>query len=219
MKKNYSILKHVPLFEGISETDYPSILSCLSAKTVHYDKNQTIFLQGDEASYVGILLSGNAQVTKEDYYGNRSILTNLEAGMLFGEAFVCADIKKLPVSVFSTTESEVLFIDYQKLTTSCTQACSFHNKMIHNMLSILAMKNILLNQKIEFITKRSTKEKLLTYLSFEASKAGANHFTIPYDRQELADYLSVDRSAMSAELCKLRDEGILHFSKNKFELL
>lgn len=219
MKNYYEILKSVSLFDGIKEEDYPSLLTCLSAKVKHYDKNQIVFMKGDDAEKVGIVLSGQAQVVKEDYYGNRSLLTNLEKGMLFGETFVCADIKKLPVSVITTSESNILFIDYIKLSTSCTNACSFHNRMIQNMLKILAMKNLMLNQKIEFISRRTTKEKLLAYLSLEAEKAGGSQFTIPFNRQELADYLSVDRSAMSAELCKLRDEGIIRFHKNEFELL
>lgn len=219
MKKYNKILKTVALFEGIDEGDFPAILSCLSAKVLHYNKNQFIFIKDEEAANVGILLTGQAQVIKEDYYGNRSLLTNLEAGMLFGETFVCADIKKLPVSVITTAESEILFLDYRKLSTSCTNACSFHHRIIQNMLHILATKNLMLNQKIEVMSRRSTREKLLAYLSVEAQKTGSSHFTIPFNRQELADFLSVDRSAMSNELCKLRDSGVIRFRKNEFELL
>ncbi len=219
MKKYYDTLKSITLFEGIDEADFTSLLTCLKAHTTHYHKNRTIFQIGDAAVNVGILLTGQAQVIKEDYYGNRALLTNLDQGMLFGETFVCANIKKLPVSVIATAESDILFIDYRRLTTSCTNACNFHNRIIQNMLRILAMKNLILNQKIEFIQKRSTREKLLAYLSFEAQRAGSNHFTIPFNRQELADYLSVDRSAMSAELCRLRDSGMLEFNKSNFNLL
>lgn len=219
MKQYYSLLRTISLFEGIKEIDYPPLLDCLNAKVQHYDKNQIVFLKDEDSVFVGILLSGQAQVMKEDYFGNRFLLTNLDQGSLFGETFVCADIKKLPVSVITTAESNILFINYRRLTTSCTNACDFHGRMIKNMLRILAMKNLMLNQKLEFVTKRSTREKLLAYLSYEAQKAEKNRFIIPYNRQELADYLSVDRSAMSAELSRLRDEGKIKFYKSEFEIL
>ncbi len=219
MKNYYNILKLVSLFEGIQETDYPDILSCLGSRVVHYKKGQTVFQKEEEAVSVGILLSGQAQIIKEDYYGNRLLLASLETGMIFGEAFACADIKKLPVSVIATAESDIMFINYRRLSTSCTNACGFHNQLIQNMLRILAARNIQLNQKIELLSRRSIREKLMAYLSYEAQGNAGSHFTIPYNRQELADYLSVDRSALSNELCKLRDSGIIKFHKNEFELL
>jgi len=219
MKKYFETLKKVTLFEGINDNDLQSLLSCLSARVVHYDKNQTIFLSGEKNVNVGIVLSGQVHIIKEDYYGNRHILANIDEGNLFGETFACADIKVLPVSVFATTESKILFIDYRKIITPCSNACAFHSKLIYNMLQIVSMKNILLNQKIEFTSKRTTREKLIAYLCLQAQKLNNNKFSIPFNRQELANYLSVDRSAMSAELCKLRDDGVLKFKKNQFELL
>ena len=152
-------------------------------------------------------------------YGNRSILAKLDAGNLFGESFALAEIKTLPVSVISTTDSELLFIECQKLATPCTNACSFHSKLIQNMLGIVSKSNISLTKKIEYSSKRTTREKLLAYLSSEAQKADNNKFSIPFNRQELADYLTVDRSAMSAELSKLRNDGFINYNKNNFELL
>lgn len=219
MKEYHTILSKVELFDGIEETDYEAILSCLSAKAVRYEKNQTVFLKGDNVIQVGIILSGQVQVIKEDYYGNRSIMAKLDQGALFGETFICADIKKLPVSVFTTAESNILFIDYHRLIHTCTNTCAFHSRLIYNMLGIVARKNIMLNQKIEFMTKRTTREKLLAYLAAEAQKAGSGSFTIPYNREGLADYLSVDRSAMSAELGRMRDDGLIRFQKNNFTLL
>lgn len=219
MENYYDILKKVELFEGIDENDYESILSCLYARTVHYNKNQNVFHKDDPVTNAGIILSGQVQVLKEDYYGNRSIVTKLTKGALFGETFVCADIKKLPVSVIAEAESEILFIDYQKLIHSCKSTCAFHSRLIYNMLRIVARKNIMLNQKIELLSKRTTREKLLAYLAAEAQKAGNNNFLIPFNREELADYLSVDRSAMSAELGRMRDDGLIQFHKNNFTLL
>ena len=211
-------LKKVSLFCDIETAEIKSLLTCLSAKTGYFKAKEAIFLAGDKAEFVGIVLSGQVQIVKEDFYGNKNIVASVETGQLFGEAFACADIKTMPVSVFAVEDCEIMLIDYRRIITTCPHNCSFHSKLIYNMLRIVANKNIMLSQKIEFISKRTTKEKLLAYLSSEAKKAGNKSFTIPYNRQELADYLSVDRSAMSAELCKLRDKGILEFDKNKFIL-
>ncbi len=219
MQTKYDLLKTVALFEGITEEELEALLSCLSAKVTHYSKNETVLRYGSDTSQFGIVISGHVHVIKEDYYGNRSIVAIIGQGMLFGEAFAFADIKTLPVSVLATAESDILFINFRKLVTTCSKVCSFHSKIIYNMLHIVAAKNILLSQKIEFLSKRSTREKLLGYLSAEAQKTGSNCFSIPFNRQELADYLSVDRSAMSAELSRLSEEGYLHYRKNQFELL
>jgi CRP-like cAMP-binding protein len=219
MKNYLDVLKTVQLFKGIEEDDLQPILSCLAAKSVRFEKDQTVFSSGECIEKFGIVLSGQVQVVQEDYYGNRSILGKIDTGNLFGESFAYAEIKTLPVSVIATTESELLFIDCNKLAIPCANACRFHSKLIQNMLNIVSMKNISLTQKIEFTSKRTTREKLLAYLSAEAKNAGCSRFRIPFNRQELADYLSVERSAMSAELSKLRDDGVLRYHKDQFELL
>lgn len=219
MKKYLNVMKTVALFRGIGELELLPLLSCLSANRAHYEKGQTILFSGDRIEQFGIVLSGQVQIVQDDYYGNRSILAEVSQGHLFGESFVYSEIKMLPVSVITSTESEVLFIDCHKLAAPCAKACDFHSRLIQNMLNIISMKNISLTQKIEFVSKRTTREKLLAYLSVEAKKAGSNHFSIPFNRQELADYLFVERSAMSAELSKLRDDGVLKYNKNKFELM
>ena len=219
MKKYFEVLKTLDLFKGIDESELMPLLSCLSAKEAHYEKGQTVFLSGEKIECFGIVLSGQVQVVQDDYYGNRSIFAKIGTGNLFGESFACAETKTLPVSVITTIESDLLFIDCHRLAAPCANACAFHRSLIQNMLNIIAMKNISLTQKIEFTSKRTTREKLMAYISAEAKKATSNQFSIPFNRQELADYLSVERSAMSAELSKLRDDGILKFNKNQFELL
>ncbi len=219
MEKYFEIFKKVDLFKGIAEDEYRPLLSCLNAKVVNYEKNQTVFTSGEATSDFGIVLSGQVQVYQDDYYGNRSILAVIGPSGLFGESFACAEIKALPVSVIATTESEILFIDCQRMESPCSNACGFHRRLIHNMLGSIAKKNVALTQKIEFTSKRTTREKLLAYLSFEAQKAKSSSFSIPLNRQELADFLFIDRSAMSFELGKLRNEGILKFHKNEFELI
>lgn len=219
MKEYLDVLKTVSLFFGIEEPDLMGLLSCLCAKVMRFEKDEIIFLSGGQIKSFGIVLCGYVQVIREDFYGNRHIIANIGAGESFGESFACADEKSLTVSVVAAAQSDILFIDCGRLSSPCGKACAFHGRLIHNMLNIVAQKNIALTQKIEHISQRTTREKLLAYLSSQAQKAQSNRFAIPFDRQELADYLSVDRSAMSAELSKLRLEGVLNYDKNKFELL
>lgn len=218
--KNYNhILLQSPLFHDVKETDLTGMLRCLGAKVKQYAKNQSVFLEGDPATSIGIVLSGEVQIIKEDYYGNRNIVARIEPAQIFAEAFACAQVKALPVSVIAVCDSEIMLIDCNRIMTVCSNSCEFHNKLTHNLLRVVAMNNLLLNRKLEFISKRTTKEKLMAYLLSEAKRCGNRSFTIPYNRQELADYLGVDRSAMSAELSKLRNEGLIEFRKNRFTMM
>ena len=219
MKKYLNVLKATELFRGIEEADFERLLSCLGARTVCYEKGRSIFSGGERIREFGVVLAGQVQVIQDDYYGNRSILASVGPGNLFGESFACAGVEALPVGVVASEKCEVLLVDCGRLTAPCAKACGFHGRMIQNMLRIVSMKNIALTQKIEFTSKRATREKLLAYLSAEARRAGGSRFAVPFNRQELADYLSVERSAMSAELSKLRDQGVLKYRKNEFELL
>lgn len=219
MKRYFEILNSCPLFAGISESDMGILLHCLSAKEQGFHKNEFIFSAGEAVTAVGVVLSGGVHVVQEDFWGNRTILEHMGGGSLFGEAFSCAEVKKLPISVIAAEKSDILLIDYRKIISNCPSSCDFHTGLIKNMVRILAEKNILLTKKIQHITNRTTREKILSYLSAQAIQAKSPSFTIPFDRQELADYLAVDRSAMSNELSKLRNNGILIFEKNRFELL
>ena len=213
------VLKKCPLFEGIEGQDMEAMLACLGGKVLRVCKNQTILAEGEKAEFVGIVLTGSVQIVKEDYFGNRSIVAQMEAGELFGESFACANVASLPVSVVAVEEGSVMLIDCHRITVSCSNACSFHSRMIFNLLKVVAKKNLMFNQKIEVTSKRTTRQKLMTYLLQQAKRHGCSSFTIPYDRQALADYLEVERSAMSAEISKLRSEGILESEKNHFRLL
>lgn len=218
MEKYFDTIKKTPLFAGIADNELESMLCCLNAKKEAYPKGGSIFIAGDPASFVGLVLSGSAQVVRDDALGNRTILTKLIPGELFGETFACAGIKTLPVSVITGERSQVLLLDYKKIISTCPSSCAFHSLMIENMLQILAKKNLGLNRKIEAMSARTTRGKLLSYLTLQANSAGSLSFEIPFSRQELADYLSVDRSAMSAELSRMQRDGLLKFHKNHFEL-
>lgn len=219
MKRYFGILKNTELFSNISEQDLGGMLKCLNASVKSYSKNNVIILMDDEITSVGIVLSGSVLVVKEDVMGNKNILTEVKEGNLFGETVVCAGITKSPVTVETLTGCEIMFIDYKRIVNVCSSSCSFHTKLIENMIKVIAQKNLMLNQKIEFISKGTTREKLLMYLSVQAKNNKSNSFTIPFSRNELSDFLCVDRSAMSRELCKIRDEGIIKFHKNNFTIL
>jgi CRP-like cAMP-binding protein len=193
--------------------------SCLGARPVRLAKGEVIFQEGEPAREMGLLLSGGARIIKEDFYGNRTIVARIEPGELFGESFACAQLEALPVSAVATEDSQVLLMDCRRLLTTCSNSCQFHNQLIFNLLKVVATKNILFHQRIEITAKRSTREKLLAYLVLQAKNTGSDSFEIPFDRQELADYLEVDRSGLSAEISKLRKEGILESQKNRFTLL
>jgi len=219
MKKYLEILKKCRLFEGISDENFISLFHCLESEIKSYAKNQYILSEGETASYIGILLSGAVQIIRVDFYGNRSIISEIRPSEIFGEAFVCAEIKAVPVNVIAEENCEIMLVDSGKILQPCCNACEFHSRIIFNLMKSIADKNLLLNQKIEIISKRSTREKLMTYLMIQAKYHNSSSFFIPYDRQALADYLEVDRSGLSAEISKLRKENIIECKRNFFRLL
>lgn len=219
MKKYKKVLKNCPLFAGIAEDDLMRMLVCLGATVEAFDKKFTVIAEGNPARYIGIVLSGSVQIARVDYYGNRSILAEAGASEVFGEAFACAETESIPVTVTAIEPCEIMLIDCSHILHTCQNNCGFHQQLIFNLMKDLATKTILFHQKIEITSKRSTREKLMTYLMLCAKKAGSSSFEIPFDRQELADYLEVERSGLSAEIGKLKKEGIIDCEKNRFELL
>lgn len=219
MEKYLKVLKKCPLFFDIEDGYLTKMLVCLGARIETFDKKYTIFAEGTPAKYIGVVLSGSVQIIQIDYYGNRSILSELNEGEVFAEAFACAESKSLPVSVIANETCEVMLIDCNHILHTCSNNCGFHQQLIFNLMKDLATKTILFHQRIEITSKRLTREKLMTYLIQQAKKAGSNGFDIPFDRQELADYLEVDRSGLSAEISKLKKEGMIDSQKNHFKLL
>ncbi len=219
MKKYIPVLRKCSLFDGISEDDLLIMLSCFGATVVSFDRKYTILAQGHPAKYIGIMLSGSAQIIWVDYYGNRSILSEIEPTEVFGESFACSEISSLPVSVTAGEPCEVMFIDCRHIMHTCSSNCGFHGQLIYNLMKGLAKKNIMFHQKLEITSRRTTRDKLMAYLAIQARRAGSSSFGIPFDRQELADYLEVDRSGLSAEISKLRAEGVIKSTKKHFELL
>ena len=219
MKKYFEILRKCPLFNEIPDEGLLRILTCLGAKVEHFDKKYTIIAEGNPAKYIGIMLSGSAQIVQVDYFGNRSIIGEIRASNLFCEAFACAEVDAVPVSVVANEPCEVMLVNCAHVLHTCKTNCEFHQRMIFNLMKDLAIKTLDFHKKIEITSKRSTREKLMSYLMEEARRTGKNSFDIPFDRQELADYLEVDRSGLSSEISKLRKEGIIKSDKTHFVIL
>lgn len=191
---------HNPLFQNILPEDIPVMLKRLHAYTKSYPKEEYIRHAGDPADFIGIVESGSIHVLQDDYYGNRNITASISEGSLFGEAFVCAGIPHLPVDIVAAEDCNIMFLNGKKLLNTCDNGCEFHHTLIRNLLGIVAQNNMYLNQKIKYTSRKTTREKLMAYLTDQAKMKGSNDFTISFNRQELADYLGVERSAMSAEL-------------------
>lgn len=211
-------LKRSKIFQNITDKDIRKLLPCLKASVKKFKKNQIIFHQGDFIEKVGIILYGELKIEKIDFWGNSSILKILTNYEMFGEIYAF-EKQPLEVSIISNTDSEILFINFNKIISPCESACTFHTQLIINLLKIFANKTAAMNKKIEILSKRSIEDKLLTYLKSISLKTKNNEFSIPYNRQELADFLGVNRSALSKELMRLEKDGIIKYHKNNFKLI
>ena len=219
MKKYIPILKRSQLFSGVSEEEITAMLSCLDARVRTYPKGEIVFHQGEHLSCITVLAEGNLYIQRDDFWGSRSILQNIGVGEMFGESYMAPESGTILHDVVAAADSTVIFFDVKRIITTCSSACRFHAMVVQNLFFAISEKNRKLVQKLGHMAKRTTREKLRSYLSDEAGRQNSAEFTIPFNRQELADFLSVDRSAMSAELGKMRDEGILEFEKNRFRLI
>jgi len=213
MNKLFTMLYNHPLFKGMKENEIGDILSKL--KKQRYEEEQVIYSIGEIQFSIGFILYGMVSINKIDYWGNRSIIAKLTQGEIFAEAFCFSNTEELPVNIVAHKDSEVLFIPYSQFIFFSVK----YPQLMQNMLHIMATKNLYLTQKIDIISKRKTREKVLAFLSQEAQRQRTYTFSISMNRNELADFLSVDRSALSSELSKMQDEGIIQYHKNIFTLL
>lgn len=219
MKKYVPILMKTQMFAGVGDDEVSAMLSCLDARLYNYKKGEYVLRQGEHLNDIVVLVEGTLHIQNDDYWGNRSILGQIAVGEMFGEAYVAPESGALLNDVVAMEDSTVIFFDVRRILTTCSSACRFHAMVVQNMFFAISWKNRKLVQKLGHMSKRSTREKLISYLSEEAKKHNSATFTIPFNRQQLADFLSVDRSAMSNELCKMRDDGLIEFDKNSFKLL
>ena len=218
MKEFVPVLKRTKLFSGVGDDDISTMLTCLGARLLTYKKGEYVLRQGEHLSDILVLAEGRLHIQRDDYWGNRSILGHIGVGEIFGEAYVAPESGTLLNDVIAVEESSVFFFDVKRVISTCSSACRFHTMVVQNLFFAISEKNRGLVQKLDYMSRRTTREKLLSYLSEEAKKQNSASITLPFNRQQLADYLSVDRSAMSNELCKMRDEGLLEFEKNRFRL-
>ncbi len=203
-------MNEFPIFNGFGD-ELEHKLTTLSAKVKSFKQDDYIFMCGDAVSAIGVVLTGCVRVSKENIDGNINIISELRTSELFAEAFLCAGITVSPVTVQAASDCDILFIPFAKAHSD--------QQLVSNLLFIIARKSMMLSQKIEIMAGRNIREKLLLFLKTQKGMAKTKKFAIPYNREELAHYLCVDRSAMSRELCKMRDEGIIKFRKNEFELI
>ena len=218
MKEFIPVLKRTKLFSGVGNDDISTMLTCLGARLLTYKKGEHVLRQGEHLSDILVLAEGSLHIQRDDYWGNRSILGHIGVGEIFGEAYVAPESGTLLNDVIAVEDSSVFFFDVKRVISTCSSACRFHTMVVQNLFFAISEKNRGLVQKLDYMSRRTTREKLLSYLSEEAKKQNSASITLPFNRQQLADYLSVDRSAMSNELCKMRDEGLLEFEKNRFRL-
>ena len=217
MQKYSEIFQRSPLFAGLSPAEITQLLACLNARPRRFAAGQVVFSAGRPVSALALLLEGSVHIRHIDYWGNQSILSEIAPGDIFGEAYAL-DQSPIPNEALAVTECDVLMLNVAQLLGTCSQACPFHSRTVQNLFGLLARKNRLLVQKLGHMAQRTTREKLLSYLSEQSQRAGSHRFTIPFNRQELADYLAVNRSALSAELSKMQQEGLLTYRKNFFTL-
>ena len=218
MKDFVPVLKKTKLFSGVGDEEISTMLSCLGASLFTYKKGEFVLRQGEHLSNILVLVEGSLHIQRDDYWGNRSILGHIGIGEIFGEAYAAPDSGTLLNDVIAVEDSAVYFFDVKRVISTCSSACRFHTMVVQNLFFAISEKNRTLVQKLDYLSRRTTREKLISYLSEEAKKQNSPRITIPFNRQQLADYLSVDRSAMSNELGRMRDEGLLEFEKNRFRL-
>lgn len=216
---DYKKLTKTEIFAGASEEEVAAMLGCLSARKKKYQKEEIIFHAGDVVSSIGVMLKGNALIENDDIWGNRSVLDYVKEGEIFAETYACALDEKLMVNVIAMSDCEVLFLDVRKILKVCPNACEFHQNLVQNLLAISAQKNLNLSRRIFHTSSKTIRGRLLSYLSYQVIESGKEEFDIPYNRQQLADYLGVDRSAMSNELGKMQKDGLIEVKRNHFRIL
>lgn len=213
---NYKFLSNTLLFRGITPEEIESMMTCLDGHVKKYNKGEMIYHSGEIIQKAGLVLSGSVHIENDDLWGNKTILAYVGVGQVFAETYVCIPGEPLMIQVVAAEPVEVLFLNLGQGTRTCVKNCAFHGRLIQNLLMISAQKNLNLSRRIFYTSSKSIRGRLLSYLSDQATRTGSLEFEIPFNRQQLADFLGVDRSAMSNELGKMQKEGLLRVSKRYF---
>ena len=219
LENYYNQIKNSPVFFGMTDDELKGLLECFHARIKKYEKEEMVIRQGDIISNIYLILEGGVNIEKDSYWGRRIIISRLGKNDNLALSFVGSKDVESSVDAITVEDTLILILSYEKCTSMCQNACTRHKVLINNLFQILSKENIELIQQIENVSQKSIRDKILTYLSNEAQKNHSDKFTIKFNRQDLADYLNVDRSAMSFELSKLQKEGLIKYNKNQFELL
>ena len=217
MKEYLSVLKTVRLFNGIEAAELEAMLVCIGAKSLAVRKDKIILLAGDMPRHVGVVVKGQVRIVRDDFDGNRSLLAVLAPGEIFAEALCCAGVSESPVTVIADHDSTVALLSFERILHTCPNSCPFHRKLIENMLRLIAGKNLMLQSHMEILSTKSVRAKVMRYVESFVPKQG-REITIPLNREELANYLCVERSALSHELMRMKKDGLIEYKKNRFLL-
>lgn len=208
-----------PLFAGIQPQELTSLLQCLGAKQQNYPKGTALLQEGQTTQQIGVVVSGLAVMEYQDIQGGNTVLGSAGPGMVFGEAYACIPQEPLLITVRAAEDTVVLWLQIGRMLTTCPSTCPFHTQLIRNLLTVTAEKNLALSRRSLHTSSKTIRGRLLSYFSQCVKQTGKNRFTLPYNRQQLADYLGVDRSALSNELSKMQRDGLLRYHKNQVEML
>ena len=208
-----------PLFDGVNSDDRKTMLGCIGYHIGTFKKGDIVAFEDENIKHIGIIISGAVDMVKEDLWGNKTMLVRMRKDELFGETFACGSDNLSVVTFLVSEDAQILFMPFDRVMHSCTMACVFHHRLIENMVHIIANKNRDLMRKVEVVSKRTIREKLLAYLSIQAQTQNSRYFEIPLGRVELAEYLCVDRSALTRELVKMKEDGLIDYDRNCFRIL
>ena len=215
---DFTFLASTEFFADVKPEEIRERLACLGANVRSYPKGTCIHHAGDRVSTVSLVTKGSVIIEHNDIWGNRTILGQAMAGDLFAEAYACLGSEPLMISVTASEETTVLMMNLQKVLTTCSKSCPQHQKIAENLLKILARKNLSLSRRMLHTAPKTIRGRVLSYLSFLSTRSHSSHVTVPFDRQQLADYLGVDRSGLSAELSKMQKDGLIRYHRNEFFL-
>lgn len=208
-----------PLFDGIRPDEREAVLGCIGYRTASYRKGEMIVTEEEQLSYIGILIAGAVDMIKEDVWGNKTLLERVYQDGLFGETFACGRDARSVVTFTAAEDVKILFLPFQKVMHTCGMACVFHHRLIENMVRIIADRNRKLLHKVDVISKKTLRQKILAYLSWQSEECGSKYFEVPLGRTEMAEFLCADRSALTRELARMREEGLIDYDRNCFRIL
>ena len=215
MKEHLGALGSVELFKGIASFELEPMLDCIGARVVKLCKGDIALMEGNKSEHIGVVLSGQMEVVREDYDGNRSLISTAATGEIFAETLCCAEVPESPVTVISVAQSTVMLLDFPRILNTCTNSCAFHSRLIANMIKLIAGKILYLETRMSIVSIKTIRLKVVRYLESLGAVPG-QVISIPFNREEMAEYLCVERSALSHELSKMKRDGLLEYRKNSF---